>query len=193
MTCEDMREKLAACFDAGDVPDASIQRHVDTCSACAAFQAQLEGLDDLLRHPTPVEDDFALVARIQAAVANARPVRMPLWMRVAIGLAVVAASIAGGWVIDVYSVVPEMTASRWLPSEGLLPDWSLLGAELQALPAELQLETAEVAATFSGILAEAGTWLTSLVNTNSLLLWGACIAGLVLVIMVDTREARRTA
>ena len=193
MTCEGIQEKLDTCFDTGDVPDAGLQRHLDTCSACANYQAELEGLDILLHHPAPLEDDLALVARIQAAVAKERSVRTPLWMRVAVCLGVIAASIAGGWVIDTYNYSPELTVSRWLPSESLLPDWSLLRAELQALPAELHVETAEITATFAAIWTKAGSWLSSLLSTNSLLLWGACIAGLIVVVMLDTREARRTA
>jgi hypothetical protein len=191
MNCEQNRQRLESCFDDGEQPDAGLQDHLATCPGCAAYQRELEGLDGLLFQPAPVEADPAFVARIQAAVAQDRPLLIPMWARAAVALMVIGTSLIGGWVIDHYAGAAELTITAWLPSEPLMPDWTLLRMELEAVPGELRLDAANALTTINGFWEIVGGGLASMLQANHILLGVACLVGLAMMTALNAREARR--
>ena len=192
MKCEAVRTVLSDSFDTGELLDASVQAHLDNCATCAAWHAELDGLDGLLRQTTPVEDDPVLVARIQAAVArSSRPWVPPRWLGAGVAAAIVVLSMAGGWVIDTYGQDPALSWAAVLPTEPLLPDWDLLRTEMVLLPMQVETEMAQMSDGVVGVWSTTATWLSAHFQGNSILLWGACLLGLALVIVINRHEAHR--
>ncbi len=191
MKCEAARNALSDSFDTGVSPDAAVEVHVETCAACAAWQAELANLDGLLCQTTPVEDDPVLVARIQAAVAQARPWVMPRWLGAAVAATLIVLSMAGGWVIDTYGELPVWTWAAVSPTEPLLPDWELLRTEMVLLPMQVETEMAEMSDGVVGVWSTTAAWLSAHLQGNNLLMWGGCLGGLVLVMLINRHEAQR--
>jgi len=191
VTCEDCRKALDAAFDSGDAPDTWLRQHLDGCAACNAYQAELDGLDMLLHRPPAIEEDAALVARIQANLARPQmPAISPL-MGLAAALALAVASLAGGWALDRYVAVPELSLVAWQPDEAPVLDWAVLRSEVAALPGQVRMEAARAAAGLEGLWSRAGDGVGAWPAGNPLLFWGGCAAGLLILILIDSREARR--
>lgn len=191
MNCEAVRNALSDSFDTGEALDAAVDVHMETCAPCAAWQSELVGLDELLCQTTPVEDDPALVARIQAAVAQSRPWVMPRWLGAAVAAALVVLSMAGGWVIETYGELSVWSWASVAPTEPLLPDWEMLQTEMVLLPMQVEAEMAEMSTGFMGLWSTTAAWLSAHLQENSIVLWGACLLGLALVIVINRHEAHR--
>ncbi len=191
MKCDAVRTALSDSFDTGEALERDAEAHVETCAQCAAWQSELERLDEMLCQTTPVEDDPALVARIQAAVAQSRPWVMPRWLGAAVAAALIVLSMAGGWVIDTYGQDPALSWAAVLPTEPLLPDWEMLQTEMVLLPMQVEAEMAEMSDGVVGVWSTTATWLSTHLQGNSIVLWGACLLGLALVIVINRHEAHR--
>lgn len=192
MNCQSVRTALDASFDDGRPLDVCFKAHLEGCTACCAYQDELMSLDGLLRAVPPVEADPALVARINAAVSQ-EPTRyaLPHWAGLAVACAIVLVSLGGGWLVERYADVPELSMAALRPAAPLAPDWSTLRSDFAQLPSSAATELGAAVETLTGAWGAADQWLYRLLDGNSLAVWGACLAGLVLVVLVDGRELRR--
>lgn len=193
MNCKHSQEQLDASFDRGEPLSDDLQQHLETCPSCAHYQQELHDLDGLLYHTAPIEEDPALVARIQAAVVQPRTPTIPLWLGVAVTMAAVLVSFAGGWALDHYLTAPKVNLITWQSNEPLLPDWATLRREIVEIPMQLSNETTTIVTATQALMRRSDDLLADWFGSNSHLLWLGCIAGLVLVVLVDSREVRRTA
>jgi hypothetical protein len=99
-TCDDIRRRMRARFDAGEPQDVDARAHAAGCPDCAALLARLDAVDALLAAPeAPVDTPPLLEDRIAAAVRDdaLRPRRL-LLAGAALAVALVAAAYAGRWV-----------------------------------------------------------------------------------------------
>tara|TARA_R110001592_G_scaffold249856_1_gene512384 strand:- start:382 stop:966 length:585 start_codon:yes stop_codon:yes gene_type:complete len=192
MNCTHVIALLDAAFDEAKALDASVAEHLAHCEACAAYQDSLVGLDSLLRHGDPVEEDPALVARIQEALSQQPTYVLGLpWHGVAAALVLILASLTGGWLLDDYIQLPALSFRAVQPEDIAVPDWNDMRNTLVAIPMEVRHEATLTATHFSGLWDLLTGWSASLFHASGLFLWGGCFVGLMVVVVLDSRLARR--
>ncbi len=189
MKCDDARPRLSAGFDnARAATPAALERHLDGCAECRAYQARL---GELRRHfrLEPVDDVPDVTARVLAAVGGARPRPQLVLVRVAavfaafavagaafFGLAlrdggqVVAADVPAR-VLDAQRDISTLTADLVVVERGWHPDVPVReyrGSLAYVAPESLRLSLADATA------YPDGSWVandTDYVASDGVLWW----------------------
>ena len=188
MNCVTCQESLGRCFDTGEIPQGPVEQHLRTCEACAAFQAQLADLDGLLAMPVAVETDEVFVARVQAAVALSSRVPFPHWARVAVVLGITLAALGGGWMLDgvIYMPVSDLGWSQ--PDLSSLPTGQQMATQFTMLPETMLSLLMQIPGALMDGAEGAADSLRGPLDQHGAIVWAAGIVGVIVLLLVNTRE-----
>ena len=188
MNCTTCQEALGLCFDEGKSPQGTVKEHLHRCEACAAFQADLEGLDNLLAMPVVVETDDRFVARVEEAVARSSRVVFPVWARAVAAVAITLAALGGGWLLDSFVPASVSDVALWQPDLPAFPTRQQVTTELTALPESMFSLVAQIRGSLKGTVEALTVYLRAPLDQHGAFVWSACAVGVILLLLVNTRE-----
>lgn len=189
MNCDQAQRALDIAFDEGDVLETHVAAHVLECKVCGEYHRDLSALDAALRFAPPVQPAPALVARIQAKIADQprhrpRPYAYPVMAAAAVLL---LAGI-GGQVADWFPVTRGGAMEAWMPQEPLLPEWAFMKQELLGIPAAVAGDMASFSQALEARWDSLTVWQASSGGMHSPWLWVMFLACIVAACALDGME-----